>query len=530
MGLYLNPGNELFQISVNDDIYVDKSGLISYTNSKLGKKDRFLCVSRPRRFGKSTDAEMLAAYYDKSCDSSCLFESLTIANNDSYQIYKNKYDVIFLEIQQLIIDAGGTDKLIDYLSKELIAELKNTYQDCLLPADNNLFKMLSVIYKSKKSNGFIFIIDEWDCIFRKAKNNENAQKEYLEFLTGLFKGRIYVKLAYMTGILPIKKYGTHSALNMFTEFSMADQRQLACYTGFTEKEVKELCKKHGINFLEMKQWYDGYTFIKSAHMYNPKSVIDVIDCNDFKSYWTETETYEALKIYIDINMDGLKDSIIAMFGGMHCPADISAFQNDMVTFKSKDDVLALLVHLGYLGYDGRKKEVFIPNLEIEEQFRTAIKYSGWNEIISIIEKSNSLLEATLREDNKIVAQIIDEVHSDNVSILKYNDENSLSCVLSMAYYSAKKDYIITREFPSGKGYADIVFIPKSGCIKPAIVAELKWNKSANTAINQIKNKHYADSLASYHGDILLVGINYNKNNKKHECMIERIRKPLISYG
>lgn len=414
MGLYLNPGNELFTISVNDDIYVDKSGLISYTNSRLGKKDRFLCVSRPRRFGKSTDAEMLVAYYDRSCDSSRLFESLKIKDNDNYQTHRNNYDVIFLEIQQLIIDAGGADKLIEYISKELIAELRNTYQDCMFSATDNLFKMLSVIYKSKQTNEFVFIIDEWDCIFRKAKNNENAQKEYLEFLTGLFKGRIYVKLAYMTGILPIKKHGTHSTLNMFIEFSMADQRQLAYYTGFTENEVKELCKKHDINFLEMKQWYDGYIFHKSAHMYNPKSVIDVIDCNDFRSYWTETETYEALKIYIDINMNGLKDSIIAMFGGMHCPTDISAFQNDMVTFKSKDDVLALLVHLGYLGYDSRKKEVFIPNLEIEEQFRTAIKYSGWSEVVNVIEKSNALLEATLREDNKTVARIIDDVHSDSV--------------------------------------------------------------------------------------------------------------------
>lgn len=524
MGLYLNPGNELFQISVNDDIYVDKSGLISYTNSKLGKKDRFLCVGRPRRFGKSTDAEMLAAYYDRSCDSSCLFEHLNIASDDSYQTYKNNYDVIFLEMQQLIIDAGGADNLTGYLLKELSDELKNVYQDCLSTDDDNLFKILSLIYKSKRSNGFIFIIDEWDCIFRKAKNNENAQRKYLDFLTGLFKGRIYVKLAYMTGILPIKKYGTHSALNMFTEFSMADQRQLAYYTGFTESEVKELCKKYNINFLEVKQWYDGYTFKKSAHMYNPKSVIDVIDCKDFKSYWTETETYEALKIYIDINMDGLKDSITAMFSGAHCPADISAFQNDMVTFKSKDDVLALLVHLGYLGYDSSKKEVFIPNLEIEEQFRTAIKYSGWNGIINIIEKSVILLEATLKEDSRTVAQIIDDVHSETVSILKYNDENSLSCVLSIAYYSAKKDYILTREFPSGKGYADIVFIPKSGCIKPAIVVELKWNKSAGAAIEQIKNKHYTDSLVSYNGDILLVGINYNKNNKKHDCRIEKIRK------
>ena len=298
MGLYLNPGNELFSISVNNDIYVDKSGLISFTNNKTGKKDRYLCVSRPRRFGKSTDAEMLAAYYDRSCNSTEIFKSLKIASDNSYETHRNKYDVIFLEIQQLIIDAGGLKNLINYIITELTAELKEVYNDLLPPDENNLFRILSFIYKNRKNNGFVFIIDEWDCIFRKSKNNETAQKEYLEFLTGLLKGRVYVKLAYMTGILPIKKYGTHSALNMFTEFSMANPRQLTCYMGFTENEVKLLCKKYNSSFYEMKRWYDGYSFRQETHMYNPKSIIDAIDCKEFRSYWTETETAVSIVLLI----------------------------------------------------------------------------------------------------------------------------------------------------------------------------------------------------------------------------------------
>ena len=525
MGLYLNQGNELFEISVNDDIYIDKSELIAYTNNILGKKNRYICVSRPRRFGKSTDAEMLAAYYDKSCDSTQLFENLKIAKNPEFEKNLNKYDVIFWEIQNIIAEAGDIDNLISYLKNSLIKELRAKYKNYIYE-DENLFLILKNIYESNKSEnrGFIFIIDEWDCIFREAKDNLELQKKYLDFLRVLFKGRTYIKLVYMTGILPIKKYGTHSALNMFSEFSMTNPQQLAEFMGFTENEVKTLCSKYSVDFSEMKRWYDGYRFKKIGHIYNPKSVVDAIRCDEFISYWTSTETYEALRIYFDLNLDGLKDSIIAMFGGVSCVIDTKSFQNDMTNFETKDDVFTLLVHLGYLGYDSETKEVFIPNLEIEGEFEISIKRSNWNEVINSLNRSNLLLEATLNFDNTKVAEIIDNVHDDTSSILKYNDENSLSCVISIAYYSARNDYTLIREFPSGKGFADIVFIPRKNCDKPAMVVELKWDKSANGAISQIKDKNYADSIADYFGDILLVGINYDKEKKKHECIIEKFQK------
>ncbi len=528
MGFYLNAGNDLFRRALNSRIYVDKSELIAYTNSILDTENEYICVSRPRRFGKSMAANMLAAYYDKSCDSMSIFKELKIAQNPEFEKNLNKYDVIFLEIQNMIAEAGGMDKLIDYIKSSLIRELETQYSDYIKCSEQNLFLMLKNVYQNSscENNGFIFIIDEWDCIFREAKNNAEIQKEYLEFLRALFKGRDYVKLVYMTGILPIKKYGTHSALNIFNEFSMTNPRQLAEFMGFTEGEVKSLCDEYDVDFSEMKRWYDGYKFKKIGHIYNPKSVVDAINYDEFVNYWTSTETYEALRIYFDLNFEGLKDSIITMLGGAHCPVNIQKFQNDMTTFESKDDVFTLLVHLGYLAYIEDSREVFIPNFEIEDEFKNAVEGSNWTEVVNAINLSDTLLGATLNLDQTAVAQIIDSVHDETVSLLKYNDENSLSCVISIAYYSARNDYTLIREFPSGKGFADVVFIPRKNCAKPAMVVELKWNKSVNGAISQIKKKNYANSLDDYFGDVLLVGINYDKEKKKHECVIEKCQKQI----
>ena len=523
MGLYMNPGNDLFRKSLNSKIYVDKSMLISHMNDILDTKNCYACVSRPRRFGKSTDAEMLAAYYDISCDSSVLFKKLKIAKDSDFEKNLNKYNVIFLNMIHVISAAGGANKLSSYINLKILSELRKSYPEFVTDEETDLASALMEIYSGCKT-GFIFIIDEWDCIFREAKDNLKIQKEYLDFLRVLFKDRAYIKLVYMTGILPVKKYGTHSALNMFTEFSMTNPQQLAEFMGFTENEVKALCTEYNIDFSEMKRWYDGYRFKKIGHIYSPKSVVDAIRCDEFISYWTRTETYEALRIYFDLNLDNLKNSIIAMLGGVHCTINTEKFQNDMTTFNTKDDVFTLLVHLGYLGYIAETSEVFIPNLEIANEFKNAVEGSNWKEVVNALNLSNTLLEATLNFDNTKVAEIIDSVHDDTASILKYNDENSLSCVISIAYYSARNDYTLIREFPSGKGFADIVFIPRKNCDKPAMVIELKWDKSANGAINQIKNKNYAASLLDYFGDVLLVGINYDKEEKKHECIIEKFQK------
>ncbi|MDD6824881.1 MAG: AAA family ATPase, partial [Oscillospiraceae bacterium] len=361
---------------------------------------------------------------------------------------------------------------------------------------------------------------EWDCIFRVHKNDSNAQKMYLDFLRNLLKDKSYVALAYMTGILPIKKYGEHSALNMFKEFSMTNQKSLAEFAGFTDDEVTNLCERYNMSYEEMKKWYDGYT-INGFSIYNPKSVVEALTEKIFDNYWSQTETYHALSDYIRMNYDGLKEKIIQMLACDSVKINPGKFQNDMTTFNSADDVLTLLVHLGYLTFDFDTKMVSIPNSEVQQEFINSIEDGGWENIVKSIHNSEELLNSTLAMDEEKVAKLIEQAHQDNTSILRYNDENSLSCVVSIAYYSARKNYVMYREMPAGKGFADLVFIPRKSCNLPAFIVELKQQKSSEKAIKQIFTKNYTDALKDYKGEVLLVGINYD-SDKHHTCRIEKV--------
>ncbi len=522
MGIYLNPRNIDFQQALYSKIYVDKSMLIEYSNSVIYTEQKFICVSRPRRFGKSMAANMLTAYYSKGCDSKEMFSNLKIAKSELFEKHLNKYNVIHVNMVSFLSESQNMDEMIEFIEEDLIDELKNEYPDIHYPKRENLIKIIASIF-SQTNISFVFIIDEWDCVFRVHKSDTDAQTKYLNFLRNLLKDQSYVALAYMTGILPIKKYGEHSAINVFYEYSMIDAEPISEFTGFTESEVKELCQNYEKSFTEMKRWYDGYN-LNGISIYNPKSVVESILRGQFNNYWTSTETYEALKIYIEMNFDGLRDTIIELLAGQKSVVDTTTFSNDMVTFATKDDVLTLLVHLGYLTYNFYTKEVSIPNYEISEQFASTIKVMDWSEVANSLKQSDELLKATLNCEEEKVEELIYKAHSDNTSILKYNDENSLSCVISLAYYSARKTYTIERELPAGKGYADLVFAPRKNNSNPALIVELKYNKSAEGAIEQIKKKQYTDCLKDYSGEILLVGINYDKNDKKHTCKIEKITK------
>ncbi|MDE7479622.1 MAG: ATP-binding protein [Lachnospiraceae bacterium] len=522
MGIYLNPKNKGFQESLNSRIYVDKTGLIEYTNACLNTEQKYLCVSRPRRFGKSMAIKMLAAYYSCGCDSKDLFKGLKIRRKKTFQKHLNQYDVICLNMQQFLIRAKGQD-VTAYLEQAVLEELREKYGKFFSERIVILAEALEKIYV-KTDKQFIFLIDEWDCVMRERQESESMQKQYLDFLRNLLKDQPYVALAYATGILPVKKYGQHSALNMFWEYSMTDQYDLEEYTGFTEDEVKALCKKFNMDYAETGSWYDGYMFKNYQHIYNPRSVVSAMSFRNFSSYWTSTETYDALKVYIDMDFDGLRSDIVQMLGGVHIKVNTLSFQNDMRNFNVKDDVLTLLIHLGYLGYDANTEEAFIPNKEIIREFENAMSVGGWAEVMRVLKMSEKLLEDTLNGDEKSVAEALDKAHTEIASILTYNDENSLGCAIGLAYYSARKDYKIVREFPAGKGFADIVFLPLPHTDKPALIVELKYDKTANTAIQQIKDRQYTQALEGYCGEILLAGINYSRDNKDkpHSCVIERI--------
>lgn len=529
MGIYLNPGNEPFAVSVNSEFYVDKTELIKYTNSRIGKDRPLICSSRPRRFGKTMAVTMLAAYYSKGCHSERLFDELKIKKDESFEKHLNKYNVLLLDIQWIYGNAleemkrDSSIKIVSYIQEQVIAELKMAYSECVQDTDISLPSVLAKINVTTKEQ-FIIIIDEWDCLFREDKNNEKLQREYINLLRGLFKGTpsgSFLKLAYITGILPIKKYGTQSALNNFREHTMVSARQMAEYIGFTETEVKALCKEYDMPFQEMQKWYDGYYFNRIGHIYSPNSVVEALDSREFGNYWSGTETYESLLTYIAMDFKGLRQLIVDMLGGLRCPIDVESFQNDITSFHSADDVITLLIHMGYLAYDYKTKEVFIPNEEVRSVFLQAIKNDGWDDVIKAVNASETLLRATLDMDEKAVEEMIQEVHMQNTSSLVYNNEISLSSVIVLAYYSACKDYILIRELPTGHGFSDIVFLPKRTSLKPALILELKWDKTAEGAISQIKNKGYTAALKEYEGNVLLVGINYEKKSKKHQCRIEK---------
>ena len=520
MGNYLNIGNAGFA-AVMKGTYVDKTEMIAFINRTLGTTDKLTCVSRPRRFGKSYAAKMLCAYYDKSCDSEALFSDYAIAKHPSFKEHLNKYDVIYLDMTWFISNVSDIQDTVTNLQNKVVEELQITYPE--VRRENTLPETLAAINKITGSK-FIFIIDEWDALFREAKNHTLLQKEYIQLLRALFKSSLTDKMieaAYMTGILPIKKYGTQSAMTDFKEYTMLSPGKLAEFVGFTESEVKELCRNFDMNFEEIRKWYDGYTFSRIQSVYNPNSVMEAMKNNELGSYWTRTETYESLQIYIDLNEDGLKESIIQMLGGAHVKIDAGTFQNDMTTIKQKDDVLTLLVHLGYLAYDSETKSVFIPNEEVRQEFVRAVTTGKHKEIAKLIRNSDYLLEQTLNMEEEAVAAAIENVHSLGTAPLFYNNEQALRSVIKFAYISCIDEFVKIEELPSGKGYADVVFLPKKNSSMPILLIELKWNKTEDGAINQIKNRHYPQVLEAYGGEILMVGVNYDVKTKKHTCKIEK---------
>ena len=528
MGTYLNPGNTAFKEALNSEIYVDKSILIDVVSSKIGTMQKYMCVSRPRRFGKSVAMNMLAAYYSRGCNSEAIFKNLKIAKASSFKEHLNQYNVIKLNMQDFLSDYRNIDGMLVAISKYLLKELLKVYPGIDYMDKNRLRNVMSDIHEESGIQ-FIILIDEWDCIFREYKKDKKSQDKYLDFLRAWLKDQEYVGLVYMTGILPIKKYGTHSALNMFTEYSMTSPGELAEFFGFTDAEVKGLCTEYNWDYDELKDWYDGYELSVykqkieyKCSIYNPKSVTAAIEFGKCDTYWNRTETYEALKQYIQMNMDGLKDSIVTMMAGGSVEINPDTFVNDMSTFEGRDDVMTLLIHLGYLSYNAREKTVSIPNREVAKEYYNAVSTMDWKNVMAAITDSKQLLQNVLEGQAELVAAGIDKAHEE-IAILQYNDENSLSCVIGLAFYSAREFYQTIREMPAGRGFADIVFLPlPNHADKPAILIELKWDQEADTAIRQIHEKRYDGVLKGYEGNIILAGISYDKATKKHSCIIEKI--------
>ncbi|MBO4850489.1 MAG: AAA family ATPase, partial [Prevotella sp.] len=413
--------------------------------------------------------------------------------------------------------------IVGMLKDELKADVLKAYPNQETEEGDDLMKCLTRIAE-QTGDRFVFIIDEWDAICREHKPGTRTMDRYVDWLRRMFKGmnaaRVFAGV-YMTGILPIKKYQTESALNNFQEYSMVEPGDMACYFGFTKEEVKTLAERYGMDINELEKWYDGYQIGDEQSMFNPNSVMQALARRKCRNYWAKTGAFETAADYISMNFEGLKDDVVAMLAGESRPVDPTGFQNDMAIINTKDDVLTVLIHLGYLAYDWNEDECRIPNREVAGELVQAVRAINWKNVFDTIQQSKQLLRATLDGDAEAVARGVDAAHDEETSILSYNNENSMACVLSIAYYYAKNDYIIHRELASGRGFADLVLIPRKNVSSPAIILELKYDKDADTAISQIKRKKYPAKVAQYTDNLLLVGINYDKETKTHSCVIER---------
>ena len=531
MGIYLNPGNSGFAEILQSD-YVDKTGMIALMNEVVGTKRKLACVSRPRRFGKSYAAQMLVAYYDCTCDSHELFAGKEIASTESYERHLNQYNVIALDITNFTSEVKTKQGDFREVPRMIEAAIRRDLDAAGCDGGSTLNDAL--IHYAEKPGGrkFIFIIDEWDALIREAKDDPQAQDIYLNLLRGWFKNGNFtpraVAAAYMTGILPIKKDGSQSAISEFEEYTMLHPYQFGKFVGFTEDEVRELCRKYHVSFDSMKKWYDGYTLKRVGSVYNPNSVMKAIRYDDFKSYWTETSAFDGLKRYIGSGYSGMARTIAELIAGIEVKVDPLGFANDFTTFRSKDDVLTLMIHLGYLSYQSERGMVRIPNEEIKLEFQKSVREVEHKETMKRLAESDQLFLDTIEGKEEAVAAQIEKIHAEETSPLHYHTEASLRSVIKLAYYTYRDNYLQWEELPAGVGFADIVYLPKPESLWPVLVVELKWNRSAEGAIEQILRKNYPDSLKGYGGDILLVGVNYDKNapsgERKHSCRIVKMEE------
>lgn len=527
MGIYVNPGNSGFAEIVKSE-YVDKTGLISLINSTIGTRKKLTCISRPRRFGKSFAVQMLSAYYDCSCDSHKLFDKKEIAGAETYGVHLNQYNVINLDITGFISDVKRRQMPIGVVPNLIVEAIHNelVFADPKLAKEKTLSDCL-IRCVEDEGRQFIFIIDEWDAMIREAAHDHSAQEAYLNLLRGWFKNNNFtprvVAAAYMTGILPIKKDGSQSAISDFREYSVLYPGKFAKYTGFIEEEVERLCNAGKMDFEEVKAWYDGYDFSNLGAIYNPYSVMCAMDEKECRSFWKETSAAESLKTYINMDFDGLEEIVARLIAGDRIEVDTGSFQNDFESFNSRDDILTLLIHLGYLTYNKNDCTAWIPNEEVRMEFKNILKYKDVNlKWLELIKRSRKLLDDTIAGNQEEVANALQEIREEQYAPQFYNNEQALRSVIKFGYIVAFDSYMKVEELPSGHGIADVAFIPKKQSNLPALVIELKWNKSSGGAIHQIKDKNYPKTLRGFGGEILLVGINYNEKTNRHTCKIEKV--------
>ena len=521
MGFYINAGNENLKMALNSQIFVDKSLVLQKLCSLLNSNQRFICVSRPRRFGKTTVRDLMVAYFSKGCNSREMFSNLKIAKVPCFEQNLNKFNVIAVDLGAAFNTVENRNDVLKYLRNKFIEDFRDEFPDIEFSDKDSVADLISKVYKHTKTQ-FIIIIDEYDTLIRE-RQSESLLEEYRSFLNSLFKNNELssaIALAYLTGILPIQRDRVQSKLNNFDEYTILSPAMTAEFFGFTKEETEALCNEYGMSFAECENWYDGYK-IGDFDIYNPNSVVKAMMRREYDNYWQKTGSYEVVSDYIKLDFDGTKSAVVDMIAGNEISVNVKNFKNLLSEIKTKDDVFTYLIHLGYVNYNKKTGLCRIPNKEIREEWEAAIEDSeNFSKVVRMISDSKKLLKWTQECNSERVAAALDNAHLTVADPLDYNDESSLKTAIILAYYTATSKYTIIKELPTGRGFADIGFIPIDKK-EPAMVVELKYDKNAESAIKQIKNKNYPKAFENYLDNLLLVGVNYDKNTKVHECIIEK---------
>lgn len=539
--MFLNSRNsyEDYCEMASDPYFVDKSAILKELVPALGRKNKYFCITRPRRFGKSVMANMIAAFFGKAIDSDGLFANLQIAKgedgneNPDYKRHLNKHNVIYIDFSEVSRDCTNYKQYMERIQDGINKDLSDAYPDLSIHIEEAVWDVLSFIFE-KTNEKFIFVMDEWDAIFHLPFIQLEDRMSYLLFLKNLLKGKVYVELAYMTGVLPIAKYSSGSELNMFVEYHMATAERFSEYFGFLDSDVdkvyriyQESVKDAKISREDLEVWYDGYYTATGNRIYNPRSIVCALTDNQLRNYWTSSGPYDEIFYYIRNNIEDVREDLVLMVAGEGVKADIQNYAAVSMDLNTRDEIYSAMVIYGLLTY--RDGKVYIPNRELLEQFKKLLlSKDSLGYVYNLARRSEKMLEATLLGDTKTMTEILQFAHNTESPILSYNSEVELSALVNLVYLSARDQYRVEREDKAGKGYVDFIFYPEQRGAA-AMILELKVDSTPDDAIQQIKDKDYALSFCGkpgeqkYTGKILAVGISYNKKTKEHACKVETLR-------
>lgn len=535
MGMFLNsmvPFNS-YQATVSGKYFVDKSSLLGELLPAIGTEERFFCITRPRRFGKSVMANMIAAFFGKAANAENIFKDLKISSSEFYTKHLNQHNVIYIDFSEMPRDCTNYQHYIDRIQNGINADLAEGYPNIPIDTSKAVWDILTDIFQ-KTGHRFMFIMDEWDAVFYMPFITEKERMEYLLFLKSLLKGKVYAELVYMTGILPIAKYSDGSELNMFQEYNMATRVRFSEYFGFTDREVDSLydiyrrtAERPWITREDLRIWYDGYHTKAGVKLYNPRSIVCALTDNELANYWTSSGTYDSIFGYIKDNTADVQDDLALMFAGEAVPSDIQEYAATSLQLETKDEIYSAMVIYGLLTFEDGC--VSIPNKELMDSYASMMKREkSLGYIYRLANVSRKMLAATLESDTETMEKILGFAHNTESPIFTYNSEIELSAVVNLVYLAARDKYRVEREDKAGKGYVDFVFYPERRSAD-AVILELKVDDTPEAAVRQIKDKGYAlrfkgklGEKSRYTGRILGVGISYNRETKEHSCKVEML--------